>query len=71
MSPAVSENVQVRPNPNPRIRLPVSACEHVPEVLRQLPPAPYGYRYARLGDDIVLVQQQNNLVIDIIVGLLR
>ena len=40
-------------------------------VLRQLPPAPYGYRYARLGDDIVLVQQQNNLVIDIIVGLLR
>ena len=39
-------------------------------VLRQLPPAPYGYRYARIGDDIVLVQQQNNLIIDIIVGLL-
>jgi Ni/Co efflux regulator RcnB len=36
----------------------------------QLPPAPYGYRYARLGDDIVLVQQQNNLIIDIITGLL-
>jgi Ni/Co efflux regulator RcnB len=39
-------------------------------VLRQLPPAPYGYRYARIGDDIVLVQQQNNLIVDIIVGLL-
>ena len=36
----------------------------------QLPPAPYGYRYARLGNDIVLVQQQNNLIIDIIAGLL-
>ena len=40
-------------------------------VLRQLPPAPYGYRYQRIGDDIVLVQQQNNLIVDIIVGLLR
>ena len=39
-------------------------------VLRQLPPAPYGYRYARIGGDIVLVQQQNNLIVDIIVGLL-
>lgn len=39
-------------------------------VLRQLPPAPYGYRYARIGDDIVLVQQQNNLIVDIIEGLL-
>jgi Ni/Co efflux regulator RcnB len=35
-----------------------------------LPPAPYGYRYARLGNDIVLVQVQNNLIVDIIVGLL-
>lgn len=39
-------------------------------VLRRLPPAPYGYRYVRIGGDIVLVQQQNNLVVDIIVGLL-
>lgn len=40
-------------------------------VLVQLPVAPNGYRYARLGDDIVLVQQQNNLIVDIIQGLLR
>jgi Ni/Co efflux regulator RcnB len=39
-------------------------------VLIHLPPAPYGYRYARIGGDIVLVQQQNNLIVDIIVGLL-
>jgi Ni/Co efflux regulator RcnB len=36
----------------------------------QLPPAPYGYRYSRIGGDIVLVQQQNNLIVDIIQGLL-
>ena len=35
-------------------------------VIVQLPPAPYGYRYARIGSDIVLVQQQNNLIVDII-----
>ena len=39
-------------------------------VLVQLPPAPYGYRYARIGGDIVLVRQQNNLIVDIIQGLL-
>lgn len=39
-------------------------------VIVQLPPAPNGYRYARIGGDIVLVQQQNNLIVDIIVGLL-
>ena len=39
-------------------------------VIRQLPPAPYGYRYARIGGDIVLIQRQNNLIVDIIVGLL-
>jgi len=39
-------------------------------VLVQLPPPPYGYRYARLGNDIVLVQSQNNLIVDIIQGLL-
>jgi Ni/Co efflux regulator RcnB len=41
-----------------------------PPVIRMLPPAPYGYRYARLGGDIVLVQQQNNIIVDIIQGLL-
>jgi Ni/Co efflux regulator RcnB len=40
-------------------------------VLVYLPPAPYGYRYARIGNDIVLVQVQNNLIVDIIVGLLN
>jgi Ni/Co efflux regulator RcnB len=39
-------------------------------VLVRLPPAPYGYRYARIGGDIVLVQQQNNLIVDMIQGLL-
>ena len=39
-------------------------------VILQLPPAPYGYRYARIGGDIVLVQQQNKLIVDIIEGLL-
>ena len=41
-----------------------------PPVIRMLPPAPYGYRYARLGGDVVLVQQQNNIIVDIIQGLL-
>ena len=39
-------------------------------VLVQLPPPPYGYRYVRVGNDIVLVQMQNNIVVDIIVNLL-
>lgn len=39
-------------------------------VITQLPPAPIGYRYARIGGDIVLVRQQNNVIVDIIVGLL-
>ena len=39
-------------------------------VITQLTPAPYGYRYARIGNDIVLVQQQNNVIVDIIQGLL-
>ncbi|WP_194793003.1 DUF1236 domain-containing protein [Caenimonas koreensis] len=47
------------------------AVYSVPQpVLVQLPPAPYGYRYARIGGDIVLVQTQNNLIVDIIQGLL-
>ena len=39
-------------------------------VIRMLPPAPVGYRYSRIGNDIVLVQQQNNIIVDIIQGLL-
>lgn len=39
-------------------------------VIRMLPPAPYGYRYARIGSDIVLVEQQNNIIVDIIQVLL-
>lgn len=39
-------------------------------VVVHLRPAPYGYRYARIGNDIVLVQTQNNLIVDIIQGLL-
>ena len=39
-------------------------------VIVQLRPAPYGYRYARIGGDIVLVQEQNNLIVDIIQSLL-
>ena len=39
-------------------------------VIRMLPPAPVGYRYARIGGDIVLVQQQNHIIVDIIQGLL-
>jgi Ni/Co efflux regulator RcnB len=39
-------------------------------IVVQLQPAPYGYRYGRLGGDIVLIQIQGNLVVDIIQGLL-
>jgi Ni/Co efflux regulator RcnB len=39
-------------------------------VIVHLPPAPYGYRYARIGNDIVLVQNRNQVIVDIIVGLL-
>ena len=39
-------------------------------VLVYLPTAPYGYRYHRIGNDIVLVQIQGNLIVDIIVDLL-
>ena len=39
-------------------------------VIRQLPPAPYGYRYVQLGGDVVLVKQQDNLIVDILQGLL-
>jgi Ni/Co efflux regulator RcnB len=39
-------------------------------VLVYLPAAPYGYRYHRIGNDLVLVQIQSNLIVDIIVDLL-
>ncbi len=37
-------------------------------VLMQLPPAPYGYHYSRVGGDIVLVRNQSNLIVDIILN---
>ena len=40
-------------------------------VIVHLPPAPYGYRYVRLGGDIVLVQTQNNLIVDVIHAILH
>jgi len=39
-------------------------------VLVHLPPPPYGYRYARIGGDIVLIQVQTNLIVDVIQALL-
>lgn len=37
-------------------------------MLVQFPPAPYGYHYARVGPDIVLVRNSNNIVIDIMLN---
>jgi Ni/Co efflux regulator RcnB len=39
-------------------------------VIMHLPPAPYGYRYARIGGDIVLIEVQRNLIVDVIHALL-
>jgi len=39
-------------------------------IIVHLPPAPYGYRYARVGGDIVLIQVQGNIIVDIIQALL-
>jgi Ni/Co efflux regulator RcnB len=39
-------------------------------VIVHLPVAPPGYRYVRVGNDILLVSPQSQLVIDVIVGLL-
>ena len=39
-------------------------------VLVQLPPVPVGYRYVRVGNDIVLLSPQSGLIVDIINGLL-
>ncbi|HSI55115.1 MAG: RcnB family protein [Ramlibacter sp.] len=38
-------------------------------VLVRLQPVPYGYRYVRIGNDVVMVQIDGNLIIDIIQGL--
>jgi Ni/Co efflux regulator RcnB len=38
-------------------------------VVTRLPPAPYGYRYARVLNDVVLVQSSNRLVVDIVIAL--
>jgi Ni/Co efflux regulator RcnB len=38
-------------------------------VLTLLPPAPVGYRYERLGGDIVLVRLNGNLVVDIMLNI--
>ena len=47
------------------------AVYSVPQpVMVHLPPAPYGYRYARVGGDIVLIQVQGNIIVDIIQALL-
>jgi Ni/Co efflux regulator RcnB len=37
-------------------------------ILVQMPPAPYGYRYSRVGPDIVLVRVNGNVVVDIMVN---
>ncbi len=37
-------------------------------VITHLPPVPYGYRYARVGGDVVLLRIGNNMVVDVIVG---
>jgi len=39
-------------------------------VLVQLPPVPPGYRYVRIGNDIVLLSPESGLVVDVIVNLL-
>lgn len=40
-------------------------------VIVQMPLAPPGYRYVRVGNDILLVSPQTQLVVDVISGVLR
>lgn len=40
-------------------------------VIVQMPVAPPGYRYVRVGNDILLVSPQTQLVVDVISGVLR
>jgi Ni/Co efflux regulator RcnB len=45
---------------------------HVYEPARySLPPAPYGYRYVRVGDRIYLAQDETGLIRDVITALIR
>ena len=39
-------------------------------VVQQLPAAPSGYRYVRVGNDILLLSPQSSIVVDVIAGLL-
>jgi Ni/Co efflux regulator RcnB len=39
-------------------------------VIVHLPSVPYGYRYARVGGDIVLIQIHGNIIVDVIQALL-
>ncbi len=39
-------------------------------VIVQLPVAPYGYRYVRVGNDILLLSPESAIVVDVIAGLL-
>lgn len=40
-------------------------------VIVQLPPVPVGYRYVRVGNDIVLLSPKSALIMDVIEGILR
>ena len=40
-------------------------------VIVQLPVAPVGYRYVRVGNDILLISPESSIVMDVISGLLR
>lgn len=51
--------------------LPAGAVYTIPQpVMTQLPPPPLGHRYAIVNNQVVLVSTQNDLVVDIIRGLL-
>ena len=39
-------------------------------VVQVLPQVPYGYRYVRVGNDILLLSPQSSIVVDVIAGLL-
>ncbi len=39
-------------------------------VVQALPQVPYGYRYVRVGNDILLLSPQSSIVVDVIAGLL-
>jgi len=38
-------------------------------VVQQLPQVPYGYRYVRVGNDILLLSPESAIVVDVIAGL--